>query len=107
MFEGIRKGFRRPKKLNRKQQERQDNIKSFIDRYKTLCEDEGYQFDAMLEVTPQGILPKMTIIEHRPKPDFETKPWEECKKENEETKKRLKEEAREEDQGGTNETIKD
>ena len=86
------KGFRQKKKLNRKQRERDESVKNFIGKYKTLCEEEGFQFDAMLEVTPRGILPKMTIIEHKPAPEYETKDWEECKKEN--AKIRAEEEAK-------------
>lgn len=86
------KGFRQKKKLNRKQREEEESAKRFIEKYKVLCEEEKKQFDAVIQVTPQGVLPKMTIIEHRPAPEYETKDWDECKKENEETRKRLGEE---------------
>ena len=84
---GMGKGFRQKKKLNRKQQEKEDSIKKFIEKYKVLCDEEGYQLDAVVEVTPQGVVPKITIIEHKPAPEAETKDWEECKKENAEIRK--------------------
>ena len=93
----IKKGFRQPKKLTRKQRERQEQIKGFIDGYKKLCEEQRLQFDAVIEVTPDGILPKMTIKEHRPKP--QVKDWDECKKENEEIRKRLNEKKQEKADG--------
>ena len=99
MFGLGKKGFRQPKKLNRKQQEAQDKSTNFIKAYEEVCKEHGLQLDAKIEVTPDGVVPVIRIIAFTPKPDFETKDWDECKKENEETRKRLKEEAREEDRG--------
>jgi hypothetical protein len=99
MFEGIRNGFRRQKKLSRKQREAQDKSTNFIKAYEEVCKEHGLQLDAKIEVTPDGVVPRIRIMEFKPKPDFETKDWDECKKENEETRRRLKEEAKGEDRG--------
>jgi len=88
MFDGIKNGFRNPKKPNRKQVEAQEKSTAFIKEYEQLCIKHGLQLDARIEVTPNGVMPKIQILPFQPKQkEFETKDWDECKKENEETRK--------------------
>ena len=92
MFEGIKKGFRNPKKPNRKQVEAEEKSRAFIKAYEAVCIEHGLQLDAKIEVTPDGVIPRIRIEKFEPKQEeFETKSWEECRKLNAETKKKKKE----------------
>ena len=88
-----KKGFKQPKKLNRKQRELQEKSEKFIKAYEAVCTEHGLQLDAKIEVTPAGVIPRIRIEKFEPKQEeAQVKDWDECKKENEETRKKIKEE---------------
>lgn len=78
--------FRKPKKLSRKQEERQEQARNFIYEYSELCKKHKLQWDIGYEFNHrEGSRARFVLIEHR---EPEIKEWEKCKKENAETKKK-------------------
>ena len=89
-------GSRKPKKLTNAQKEKQEQAKNFIDKYTELCKECKLQWDIAYEFNPrEGLTARFVLIEHRePEKGYETKDWQSCKKENEETRKRMAKEAK-------------
>ena len=90
------KGFRKPKKLTNAQKEKQEQAKNFIEKYTELCKEHGLQWDIAYEFNPrEGLTARFVLIEHREKPKdgFECQSWDKCKVDNEETRKKMAEEA--------------
>jgi len=88
-------GLKSRLKLGRKkeQSKRQKQAENFIKEYTTLCEKYKIQFDAIIEITDEGILPRMGLKPHKPKKEIEVKDWKKCKKENEEQKNQNQDES--------------
>ena len=87
------KGFKQKKKLTRNQKDREEQATKFIKEYTELCKKLGLQFDIEYRFgRKEGLVAQFVIIEHKPEPEYETKDWDECKKEN--AKIRAEEEAK-------------
>lgn len=88
-------GLKSRLKLSRKkeQNKRKEQAENFIKEYTALCEKYKIQFDPIIEITDNGIMPRMGLKTHKPKKEIEVKDWDECKKENEVQKNQSQNEA--------------
>jgi len=76
-------GLKSRLKLSRKkeQNKRKEQAENFIKEYTALCEKYKIQFDPIIEITDNGIVPRMGLKPYKPKKEIEVKDWDKCKNE--------------------------
>ena len=84
-------GQKQPKKLTKKQQQKRDEDKAFVDEYKAVCDRHKRKLDIIYQFTKEnGTEALLAVVDHQP---IQVQNWSKSMRDNLETRKQCKHKA--------------